>query len=420
MAEMNFGAQERERRDDRLGFVTLQVTEFDQEKNSITGVDPNGEVMTVRLATQAEFADMYVNRNVHGTEEARMAHAKKSLARRPDAKKVETFFNAGDDGVLGAVQISDVRKVGNGDLVGRWPKSLSTEPSDTHLQAQVRINRPRSNAETQGGTNRRKVDMVLPDTATSPTMDVLNEMTQNRVTGADGRQLDGMINSAVMVGVEDVRNGSTGGSFVLSPWDKDVKQFASGADAILDRPLNKFSWQTVVPLAAAVGKPFEELKFDERLPADIRNEAAADLYAETQAGNIKVAVAQGFKAEIMPEQVKDILRLEDLARESDGGKAQMTDRGFFSADVSFRSRESSDPQYADSVSVKDILETEYLVPQASDSYSPKKIHSMGADVVASAEASGSQLTMEAAPTAAPEPENKPKSGVAMSADMSGM
>lgn len=418
MAEYSFAGRNRaqQQRNENVGNVVLKVDEFDHQKNAVTGHTRDGEVMTIRLANKDEFANMFVNRTKHTTQDARERIAAQQTSNRPNTGTLQQKMTEGE----GAIQFQGVKKSGD-ELVARWMESVATTADDTYVNAQIRIQIPRSNEDTAGSTERRRADVILEDTATAATMDALDSFTTNRITGDDGKTLDGHVRSALVVAVQAADDpGETPTSFNWTSWDKEAKEFKSGGEAMFDAPLNNHNWETMVPLAAAVGKPFDELKFDsERVNAEIRTEHAPALYAATEAGNIKVAVAQGFTAEIMPQQTKQLVASEATALESDGRRATMSDRGFFNADVGLRTREGQEG-YSAQTSVKTILANEFLPPKAADNYAPKSLEAMGQQVIAKAEAGGQTLTVKpnVAPEPAPQPE--PKAGVSMTASTNSM
>jgi hypothetical protein len=411
MAQYSFGNRSRDRRqgNEFLGNIVLKVEEFDHARNAASGTTPDGEVMTIRLADKREFADMFVNRTRFTTQDARERIAAKQTSNRPDMATLDQKIEPGE----GAIQFQSVKRMGD-ELVARWMESVSTTADDSYVRAQVRVPIPRSNEETAGRTERRRADIVLEETATAATMDALDAFTANRVTGHDGKGLDGDIRSAVLVAVQAADDPSeTPTNLVWTPWDKEVREFRSGGASLFERPLNGHNWETMVPLAAQVGVPFEEIAFDERrVSAADRTENARALYDATKAGNIKVAVAQGFAAEVMPRLTASIVQSERQSHESEGRVATMADRGFFAADIGLRSRPGQEG-FSDQVSVKQILPNEFLQPRASESYAPRTVEALGARAVATAEARGHQLVQaqEVAPT--PEPEVRPQQAVAM-------
>jgi hypothetical protein len=114
------------------------------------------------------------------------------------------------------------------------------------------------------------------------------------------------------------------------------------------------------------------------------------------AGNIKVVIAQGFNAEAMPRLTEELVKMEKEAHESEGRKPMMSDRGFFAADVSLRSREGAVGFHAET-SVKQILKNEVLQPAASQGYAPRGLYSLGEQIMAAAEQKGLKLTVQPQP-----------------------
>jgi len=414
MAQYNFGNRTRGERSgtEFLGNVTLKIESFDHDRNAATGVTRDGELLTIRLADRREFSEMFVNRTKFTTQDARDRIAAKQTGNRPDTQALAQKMEDG----AGAIQFQSVKKTASGELVARWMESVSTTADDSYVRAQVRVPIPRSNEETAGNMDRRRADVILEDTATAATMDALDGFTSNRITGDDGKALAGEIRSAVLVAVQAADDPSeTPTNLIWTPWDRDQKTFANGGEALFERPLNQHNWETMVPLAAQVGIPFDRLAFDsERINARDRAENAPALYEATKAGNIKVAVVQGFSAEIMPRLTGEIVDSEREAIESEGRRATMSDRGFFEADVGLRSRAGQDG-YSDQTSVKQILANEFLAPKASESYAPRSLEAMGERAIANAEAKGLDLTVRpvSAPEAAPEPRPEAKPAVAM-------
>jgi hypothetical protein len=416
MAQYSFSNRSRDRQpgNEFIGNVVLKIAEFDHDRNAASGVTPDGEVLTIRLADKREFADLYVNRSRFTTQDARERIAAKQTGNRPDTGALAQKMEPGE----GAIQFQSVKRVGD-ELVARWMESVSTTAQDSYVRAQVRVQVPRSNEETAGRTERRRADIVLEDTASAATMDVLDEFASNRITGHDGKRLDGEIRSAVLVAVQAADDPSeTPSTLVWSPWDKDAKRLKPGGEALFDKPLNAHNWETMVPLAAQVGVPFERIRFDEsRVNATDRTENARALYDATRAGNIKVAVAQGFTVEAMPRLRDAIVQSEREAHESGGRVATMADRGFFGADVGLRSRPGQEG-FGDQVSVKQILANEFLHPRSSESYAPRTVEALGARVVAAAEARGQRLTLEAPmqqrPAQEPAPQQRPTAQLAPS------
>lgn len=404
-------------RSENIGNVTLKIESFDHATNSATGVTRDGEAMTIRLANKAEFADMFVNRNVHTTEDARNRLATKQTGNRPDTSALQVKMDEGE----GSIQFQSVRKMPDGQLVARWMESVATTAEDSYVNAMVRIPIPRTNAETAGDMERRRADVVMVDSSTAATMASLNEFTLNRVPGDDGKQLDAASRGAVLVAIQSVDDPSdTSATLVWTGWDSDAKRPVDGGRALFDRPLNEFNFEHMVALAAQVGVPFDDLKFDnQRVNADSRTAVAA-LYDETQKGNFKVAIAPGFSAETMPRLTESVVKAEKNAAESEGRQAMMSNRGFFPADIGIRLREGSDG-FPDQIAVKQILPNEILAPKASDAYSPRSIAALGAQVIATAEAKGLDLTVKPAPEPAPQQEPAPaptnKPGVSMTPGM---
>lgn len=418
MAEYSFAGRNRAQtqRNENIGNVVLKVEEFDHKANSVTGQTRDGETMTIRLADKNEFADMFVNRSKHTTQDARERVAAQQTSNRPNTSTLQQKMQEGE----GAIQFQGVKRNGD-ELVARWMESVSTTADDTYVNAQVRVNVPRSNEDTAGKNDRRRADVILEDTATAATMEALDNFTQNQITGNDGKTLEGHVRSAVVVAVQAADDpGETPTSFNWTSWDKDAREFKSGGEALFDAPLNNHNWETMTALAASVGKPFDELKFDtDRVNAEQRTEHAPALYEATKAGNIKVAIAEGFTAEVMPQQTKQLVASEQAALDSDGRRATMSDRGFFNADVGLRSREGQEGYSAQS-SVKTILPNEFLPPKAADNYAPKSLEAMGQKVIAAAESNGQSLTVKAEAAPQPAPQAEQRQGVQMSASASNM
>lgn len=423
MAQYSFSNRSRSEKpeNNKLGNITLQIEEFNHAENSATGVTADGELMTIRLANKDEYADMFVNRSRVTTADARERVAAKQTRSRPDMEALEQKMK-GDE--LGAIQFQQVKRLDDGELIAKWMESLTTTPDDTYLNAQVQIKIPRSNAETAGREPRRRVDIVVEDTAAPATMELLDTLTSNKIAGDDGRQLEGDIRSTVIVAVQAADDPSeTPTAGVWTPWDAEAKSFVQGGKALFDRPLNPHNWEAMVPLAAAVGVPFEDLKFDNKVNATDRNENAPALYDATVGGHIKVAVAQGFTAEAMPRLRDKLVELEEDEHEADGRVAGMSDRGFFSADVSLRSRPGQEGYNAQSA-VKQILPTEFLTPKKADSYAPRTLEAVGARIIAKAEANGSELTLsnsvstEPSPKPEPSPAQKPQNAPSMTPSIS--
>ena len=415
-APYSFGnrRQERESRNEFLGNVTLTVEEFDHARNAVSGTTRDGEFLTIRLADKKEYADLFVSRTKFTTQDARERVASKQTGNRPNTGTLEQKMDPGE----GSIQMQSVKRLGSGELVAKWMESVSTLANDSYLNAQVRVPIPRSNEETAGKTERRRADIVLTDTATVATMDALDEFTSNRVTGHDGKSLDGELHSIVLVAVQAADDSSqTPTNIVWTPWDGQEKSFKAGGDSLFERPLNNHNWETMVPLAAQVGIAFDKLRFDgERV--NLASQAnARDLYEATKAGQIKVVITQGFTADTMPRLVDNLVASEREANESDGRTATMSDRGFFAADVGLRSRAGREG-YGDQVTVKQILANEFLHPKSSESYKPRTVEALGERAIAIAEGKGMTLTLKPSqpqvqPRPQSEPEARPRSSVQM-------
>lgn len=421
MANYSFGNRQRGQRNsnsDFIGNVVLQVQEFDFGKNAATGVTTDGEVMTIRLADAKEFADMFVNRQRYTTEDARTRLARSQTSNRPNMEGLNQKITEG----FGAIQFQSVKRLDNDELVARWMESVATSPEDSFVRAQVRIPIPKSNEETAGQNDRRRADIVLENTATVATMETLDQFTSNKITGDDGRELPGDIRSAVVVAVQSVDDPTeTPTNMVWASWDRDNREFKSGGEALFERPLNTHNWETMVPLAAQVGIDFKDLKFDNGVNAQDRGTNAPGLYDATKAGNIKVVVAQGFTAEIMPRLTGDLVKSEQAAFDSEGRKATMSNREFFEADIGLRSREGNG-DYNAQTSVKQILANEFLPPAAAPSYAPRSLDALGERAVAAAESKGLNLTVqkEAAPAPQPAPAQEARKDTAFTPSMSNM
>ena len=404
MAQYSFGNRSRGQRNsnnDFIGNVVLKVESFDFQRNAATGITTDGEEMTIRLADAKEFADMFANRQRYTTEDARLRVGKQQTGNRPGMDTMAQKMEIG----VGAIQFQSVKRIGNDELVARWMESVATTMDDTYVRAQVRIPVPKSNEETAGANDRRRADIVLPNTATAATMEVLDQFTQNRITGDDGRTLDGDIRSAVFVAVQSVDDPvETPSSLVWVGWDKENKRLETGGEALFDRPLNAHNWETMVPLAAQAGVPFSDLKFADSVNAQDRGTNAPGLYDATMAGNIKVVVAQGFTAEIMPRLVGDLVKSEQAALDSEGRRATMSDRGFFEADIGLRYRDGSG-DYSAQTSVKQVLANEFLPAAAANNYVRRELEAIGERAISAAESRGVVLTkpQEIAPAPAPEP-----------------
>lgn len=419
MAGYNLGGTQNNNgpRSENIGNVTLKIESFDHGTNSATGVTRDGEAMTIRLANKAEFADMFVNRNVHTTEDARNRLAAKQTGNRPDTAALQSKMAEGE----GSIQFQSVRKMADGQLVARWMESVATTVEDSYVNAMVRIPIPRSNEETAGNVDRRRADVVMLDSSTAATMGSLNEFTLNRVPGDDGKLLDAAARGAVMIAVQSADDPSdTLATLVWTGWDKEAKRPIDGGRALFDRPLNEKNFEAMVALAAQVNIPFDDLKFDtQRVNAESRTAVSA-LYDLTRKGEYKVAIAHGFSAETMPRLTESVVKAEKNAFESEGRQAMMSNRGFFPADIGLRAREGSDG-YPDQIAIKQILPNEILAPKSSDAYAPRSISALGAQVIAAAEAKGHDLTVkpaqEPAPQQAPAPAPTNKPGVSMTPDM---
>ncbi len=397
MAQYSFGNRQRSGDNDKsseyLGNIVLAVESYDHEANAVTGVTADGETMTIRLSNAREYADIYVNRRQHTTQDARERIARKQTGARADTG---TFKMKLDDGE-GTIQFQSVRRLDNGELIARWAESLTTNAKESYVRAQVHIPIPTSNQETSGRNDRRRVNIVLPDTASPATRENLDIFTQNRVTGDDGKELAGQIRSAVMVAVQAADDPTeTPTRLVWTSWNSEAKSFKAGTDALFEKPLSKMNWEIMVPLAASVGVKFNDLKFGSDVPGGDRNANAPALYDATMAGNIKVVIAQGFNAEAMPRLTEELVKMEKEAHESEGRKPMMSDRGFFAADVSLRSREGAVGFHAET-SVKQILKNEVLQPAASQGYAPRGLYSLGEQIMAAAEQKGLKLTVQPQP-----------------------
>lgn len=407
MAQYSFAkenAQQSNNRSPHGDRVTLLATEFDKENNAISGMTKDGEMLTVRLANKDEYADHFVNRTKFTTEDARLREAGARTNNRMDVAGIESKMPDGQ----GAIQFQGVRNVGTQEqpeLISRWMESVSTKPEDTYTEAQVQIVVPKSNDETKGNTDRRRVDMVMDDTSTAASMDALNDFTRNRITGDDGKTLDGQIRSAVFVATQPTNEpNEMRANLVWTGFDKESKSFEAGGEKLFDRPLNDKNFETMVPLAAAVGVKFEDLKFDDRVNQD----KASQLFEATEAGNVKVAVAQGATSFAMPRATEKLIKSEQASEQSNGNVPSMSDRGFFKAQVGFRSASDPKGEYPDSTSVKTILQDEFLPAKNNDAYSPKWMRSMGHDIMAKAEQSGAELTVQQAPQPKPSNDNAAK------------
>ncbi|MBE0599940.1 MAG: hypothetical protein IH568_01355 [Burkholderiaceae bacterium] len=398
MAQYSFGNRQRTGDNDKsseyLGNIVLKVESYDHEANAVTGITADGEALTIRLSNAKEYADIYVNRRQHTTQDARERVARKQTGARADTGTFKMKLDEGE----GTIQFQSVRKLDSGELIARWAESLTTNANESYVRAQVHIPIPTSNEETSGRSERRRVNIVLPDTASPATRDNLDIFTQNRFTGDDGKELAGQIRSAVMVAVQAADDPTeTPTRLVWTSWDSEAKSFKAGTDALFEKPLSKMNWEVMVPLAASVGVKFPDLKFGNDVSGGDKGTNAPALYDATVAGNIKVVIAQGFNAEAMPRLTEELVTMEKEAHDSEGRKPMMSDRGFFAADVSLRSREGGDGFNAET-SVKQILKNEVLQPAASQSYAPRGLYALGEQIMAAAEQKGFRLTV------APKPE----------------
>lgn len=386
--------------------IALRVEEFDVEKNAATGVNiETGEVQTVYMVTKAEFAKLYVNPQQHTNDKARMDQAERSLKKQPHVKKMASDARSPET----VIQFQSVKQLNNegGRLVARWANAVTTDSErEFAARAQVKVNIVPAR---DGREERRRITAYLIDQTVSASRDSVDAAYNGRLradVGTDPFEETRIARPFLVSVVDD--NKRVESATVYQMWDSEAADVRTGIDAVFDQKVGRFEVMAMSALAAKVGMPVEAVKFDvdENGKYGIR---AADVpefekvrqavYEAAQQGQLAVTITPGVQALTM-KHLKDTL----MTAEQGGRGMNLTDRGFWEADISLQAQPANQRDdgrvFPATWQIKEARPAEFLVARDDPQYVHRTVLDLAEMAVVTAEAKG-ELVFTPVPGAQP-------------------
>jgi len=346
----------------RVGHIALAVEEFDTEKNAVSGYDiSSGESVTVRMPSTKEFAALFVNRDRFDTEEKRLTEAARQTRKQPTAASMAEKVKEG-----GVMQMQNVVRDNNDDLVARWANAVITDPSNqAAMSAMIEVNKPR---DDKPDAPRRSATIVQVDEAFVPSpekLDAVENLLSNNKDGGMAFNFEAKTGVTVAVSTEEESKGFR----LMTGWDADEKASIQGLEANVTRQPYDFreaNAQTL--LAAKAGIPFEQLSAPEKQDG-YDAEYLSGLYEAVQNGDVDVSVAPTIQGNLMPF-VRDRI-IDSELRQDEGKGARLSNRGYFEAHIGLeqgKTIEDSNDRYP--TGVREVAATGFLRATNDEKFTP--------------------------------------------------
>lgn len=309
---------------DRIGHIAVQVDEFDKDNNSVKGFDiATGESVEVKMPTTKEFAALFVNRDRFDTDDKRLQEAARQTRKQPTATSMAENVKEG-----GVMQMQNVVRDINDDLVARWANAVITDPSNqAAMSSMIEINKPR---EDDPERPLRMATVVKVEDSFVPSPDKLDEI-ENLLSNNRDRMLEFNFDARSGVTVAVSTEEESSAARLMTAWDKDAGAAIEGFEANVTREPRDFREATAQTVLAAKGG----VAFDQLTPPSAKDgydpEYQKALYEAVQEGEVEVAVAPTIQGSLMPF-VRDRVIDSEVAQEAGKG-ARMSNRGFFPAHI---------------------------------------------------------------------------------------
>lgn len=364
--------------------VSLKIEEIADGGRTATGVDiASGEVMTISLATVDEWARVGVNPRQFTNQEDRDAKAKKDLRKQPSLSDVKP------GNIMNFQQVKKLNREG-GRMIAKWTNALLNDPErEAAFSAQVKVEI--KNADNPASERREITAFMMNDTQAANPQSVGAALSRMTAEAGDEPMADARLARPLLVTIVANDEASTPQVATVFPtWDGEAKDHKQGVDSIFERGQNRWAIGPMAALAAKLELPLDVVKpwVDDRASTAVRPDEVEDfkaqaeaIYEAAQKGQIAVLVTPGVQATTMPF-LKDKL----IAGErEDSFQPNLSDRHYFSADVSLQAR-PGDGNYPASWQVKELQPSEFLSNKGHDNYRTRNLPDLGDMAVAVAEA----------------------------------
>lgn len=351
------------RKTKRVGYIALAVDNFDTEKNAISGYDiSSGESLTIRMPTTKEFAALFVNRENFDTDEKRLNEASRQTRKQPTAASMAEKVKEG-----GVMQMQNVVRDNNGDLIARWANAVITDPSNqAAMTAMVEVIKPRND---NPDAPRRAANIVQVNESFVPSPDKLttvDNLLSNNKDGGMAFNFEAKTGVTVAVTTEEESKGFR----LMTGWDPEEKAPIQGLEANVTRqPYDNREANAQTLLAAKAGIPFERLSAPEKEDG-YNAEYLNELYEAVQNGKVEVSIAPTIQGNLMP-YVRDRV-IDSELRQEQGNGAKLSNRGYFEAHIGLEQGNTikdSNDRYP--TGVREIATTTgFLRPTTDDKHTP--------------------------------------------------
>lgn len=346
----------------RMGQMPVLVEDWDRKTNRVEGVNlRSGEQVSIRLANADEIADFYVNRNKHPTEEGRKRLANDQIANRPDLRTLNSKTQPGLEGQV--VQMQGALKKADGEMIARWAKPVT---ADLELDVALRGEAEFVKVQTEK-VDFRKMNFVQPRLAEPVTRQALDKSLQNMATDHRGEVAEGEVASRPLVVMQD-RDGNMEAGFLYSPavgkgQERMLLAGADGPDAAFQNiRMSQYNHRIMAATAGRVDIELSELKDFDKLSPE-QQQVSSQIHDMARKGQLEIAIAPGFTANLLPNQQKAVMASENEPR----GSGSLSGRGFYEADISLRTYRNDADSPVDA-RVKEVVETSYLHNPNSPSF----------------------------------------------------
>ncbi|SFU94443.1 hypothetical protein SAMN04488527_1471, partial [Aliiroseovarius crassostreae] len=341
--------------------VAMQVDEFDVEKNAVHGHDINtGESVTVRFpSSPKEFAALFVyDKDKFDTDEKRENEARRQMRKQPSAESMAEKSKPGS-----IVQMQNVVKNRNDELVARWGKAVTTSPENqAGFTALVEVRKPYNDNETNP---RRSANIVFVEDSFVPgeaNLDKLESLLSNNRDGSLPFAFDAKSGVTVAVSTEEEAKGFR----LMTGWDDEAREPINGLrENILRQPYDFREANAQTLLAAKVGIPFENLQAPEKADDGYNPEYLASLYDAILDSNADVSVGPTLQGNLMQYVREDVMDSEQ--REKIGKGSRLSDRGYFPAHIGVeKGGQIPDTNKTYTAGIRQILPTERFLTKTTD------------------------------------------------------
>lgn len=324
-----------------LGNFPVAIESFDPKTNSIEGRnlrDPSAGMVSIRLATANEIADIYLNRNKFPTEAERTSNAEQQIKKRPSVSSLNSKLSDGDGLVGQVVQVQGVREKPNGDMIARWVKPLTAQPEiDNALRGQVQFFKVETKSQEF-----RKANVLFPKLAEPLDKDSLDRNLQNQTQDFNGTTVEGEVQSRPMVVLMDKEgNMENGFLYTMKESKEDGAPLRVGADgsdsAFRNIQVNKWNHRVMAAAAGRADIELGDLKGFDNLDEG-QKQAASAIHDMARNGQVETAIVPGFQTVLLSQLHERILGHENGSQPNSRHIGSLTspDRGYFEADISLR------------------------------------------------------------------------------------